>query len=133
MVQLVINGTTYPETSADKYQVWIEDLGQMMRMAAWNLVFEKRGQIYKISYSYDYFTPFLLNKCLSDLRAGNEVEVGFLLPDGSSSSGLFRCTKFPQPTFAFSKGFGDDARGYWHGISFELEGVEIIAANNSEV
>ena len=127
MTQLVINGTTYPETSGDKYTVWIEDLGQMLRMAGGNLVFERRGQVYKIRYEYDYFTPFLLNKCLTDLRAGNEVQVGFLLPDGTSGSGLFRCTSFPQPTFAFSKGFGDSAEGRWHGIAFELEGVEIIA------
>ena len=126
MTQLIINGTTYPETSGDKYNVWIEDLGKMLRMAGGNLVFEKRGQVYKISYAYDYFTPFLLNKCLTDLRAGNEVQVGFLLPDGTMSSGLFRCVKFPSPTFAFSKGFAEDARGYWHGISFELEGVETI-------
>ena len=126
MVQLIINGTTYPETSGDKYNLWIEDLGQMIRMAGGNLVFEKRGQIYKISYAYDYFTPFLLNKCLTDLRAGNELAVGFLLPDGTMASGMFRCTKFPSPTFAFSKGFGDDAHGYWHGINFELEGVETI-------
>jgi hypothetical protein len=50
MTQLVINGTTYPETSHDRYRVWIEDLGQMLRMAGGNLVFEKRGQVYKISY-----------------------------------------------------------------------------------
>lgn len=126
MTQLIINGTTYPETSGDKYNVWIEDLGKMLRMAGGNLVFEKRGQVYKISYAYDYFTQFLLNKCLTDLRAGNEVQVGFLLPDGTMSSGMFRCVKFPSPTFAFSKGFADDAKGYWHGISFELEGVETI-------
>ena len=133
MVQLVINGTTYPETSNDKYTVWREDLGQMLRMAGGNLVFERRGQIWKIAYEYDYFTPFLLNKCLTDLRAGNEVQVGFLLPDGTSGSGLFRCTKFPAPKFAFSKGFGEEARGIWHGIAFELEGVETIADNNSEL
>ena len=133
MVQLVINGTTYPETDGDKYKVWIEDLGQMMRMAGGNLVFEKRGRIYKISYAYDYMDDFHLNKLLTDLRAGNEVEVGFLLPDGSSGSGQFRCTSFPSPTFAFSKGFGDDARGLWHGISFELEGVETIADDISEL
>ena len=131
MVQLVINGTTYPETSNDKYQVWVEDLGQMVRMAGGNLCFEKRGQVYKIAYSYDYFTPFLLNKCLTDLRASNEISVSFLLPDGSMPTALFRCTKFPSPTFAFSKGFGDDATGYWHGISFELEGVETVADNIS--
>lgn len=129
MVQLVINGTTYPETSRDKYRVWVEDLGQMVRMAGGNLCFEKRGQIYKIAYSYDYFTPFLLNKCLTDLRGGNEVEVSFLLPDGTMPTAKFRCTSFPTPTFAFSKGLGDSVQGYWHDIAFELEGVEADAAD----
>lgn len=126
MTQLIINGTSYPETSHDKYRVWLEDLGAKLRMAGGNLVFEKRGQVYHISYEYDYFTPEMMNKCLSDLRSGNEINVGFLLPDNTMASGLFRCIKFPTPVFAFSKGFDDDARSYWHGISFELEGVETI-------
>jgi len=126
MTQLIINDTVYPETSGDKYNVWITDLGTQLRMAAGNLVFEKRGQIYHVSYSYDYFTPELMNKCLQDLRSGDELSVAFLLPDNTLATGLFRCVKFPNPTFAFSKGFDDDARGIWHGISFELEGVETI-------
>ena len=133
MTQLVINGTTYPETSHDKYHVWIEDLGQMLRMAAGNLTFEKRGQVYKISYEYDYFDEFHMNKCLSDLRSGNEIDVGFLLPDGTMSSGLFRCVSFPAPKFAFSKRSGDAEVGCWHGIAFTLEGVEIIEDNVGEI
>ena len=126
MTQLIINNTVYPETSNDKYNVWLTDLGTQLRMAAGNLVFEKRGQIYHISYSYDYFTPALMNQCLTDLRSGDELTVSYLLPDNSMATGLFRCVKFPTPTFAFSKGYGDDAQSYWHGISFELEGVETI-------
>ena len=126
MTQLIINGTVYPETSGDKYRVWVEDLGQTLRMAGGNLVFERRGQIYHISYEYDYFRPTLMNTCLSDLRSGNELTVSYLLPDGSYGTGQFRCLKFPTPTFAFSKGFDEDAQGFWHGISFELEGVETI-------
>lgn len=126
MTQLIINDTVYPETSHDKYNVWLTDLGTQLRMAAGNLVFEKRGQIYHISYSYDYFTPSLMNTCLQDLRSGNELTVSFLLPSNQLASGQFRCVKFPNPTFAFSKGFGDEAQSYWHGISFELEGVETI-------
>ena len=126
MTQLIINGTTYPETEFDKYRVWKEDLGTQLRMAGGNLVFEKRGQVYHISYEYDYFQPALMNQCLQDLRSSDELTVGFLLEDNSFTSGKFRCVKFPSPTFAFSKGFGDDARGYWHNISFELEGVETV-------
>lgn len=126
MTQLIINGTSYPETSRDKYAIWKEDLGAQLRMAAGNLVFEKRGQVYHISYSYDYFTPTLMQKCLQDLRSGDELFVSFLLEDNTMASGLFRCVKFPAPTFAFSKGFDDQAQSYWHGVSFELEGVETI-------
>ena len=126
MVQLIVNGVSYPETSGDKYRYWLEELGKTVRMAGGNLVMEKRGQVYHISYEYDYFYPALMQTCLQQLRSGNELNVSFLLEDGTMSSGLFRCVKFPTPTFAFSKGFGDDARGVWHGISFELEGVETI-------
>lgn len=126
MTQLIINGTAYPETSGDKYNVWVEDLGAKIRMAGGNLCFEKRGQVYHISYSYDYFRPSLMNQCLADLRSGNELSVSFLLPDNTMATALFRAVKMPTPTFAFSKGTGDEVRGYWHGISFELEGVETI-------
>ena len=126
MTQLIINGTSYPETSHDKYAVWVVDLGTQLRMAAGNLVFEKRGQVYHISYSYDYFTPSLMQTCLQDLRSGDELNVSFLLEDNTMESGLFRCVKFPTPTFAFSKGFDENAQSYWHGVSFELEGVETI-------
>lgn len=126
MTQLIINSTPYPETSGDKYQVWIEDLGQTLRMAGGNLVFEKRGQVYHISYSYDYFTPSLMQTCLQDLRSGDELNVSFLLEDNTMSTGLFRCVKFPSPVFAFSKGFNENAQSYWHNVSFELEGVETV-------
>ena len=95
-------------------------------MAAGNLVFEKRGQVWHISYEYDYFTPTMMQTCLSDLRSGNELSVSFLLEDNTMENGQFRAVSFPAPTFAFSKGFGEDARGVWHGIAFELEGVETV-------
>lgn len=126
MTQLIINGTQYPETSGDKYRVWKEDLGEKIRMAGGNLVFEKRGQVWHISYEYDYFRQSLMNTCLTDLRSGNELSVSFLLEDNTYTSGLFRCISFPAPMFAFSKGFDDNAQSYWHGIAFELEGVETI-------
>lgn len=126
MTQLIINGTPYPETSGDKYNVWVEDLGSKIRMAAGNLCFEKRGQVYHISYAYDFFRPSLMNQCLADLRSGNELTVSFLLPDNTMSTAQFRAVKMPTPVFAFSKGFDENAKGYWHGISFELEGVETI-------
>lgn len=126
MTQLIINGTAYPETSGDKYNVWVEDLGAKIRMAGGNLCFEKRGQVYHISYAYDYFKPSLMNQCLADLRSGNELTVSFLLPDNTMVTGLFRTLKMPAPVFAFSKSFNEDARGYWHNIAFELEGVETI-------
>lgn len=122
MTQLIINGTTYPETSRDRYKIWTEDLGEKLRMAAGNLVFEKRGKVLHISYEYDYFKPELLAQCLTDLRSGNELAVDYLLEDDTMASGFFRPVSFPMPTFAFSS----DGKGYWHGIAFELEGVETV-------
>lgn len=126
MTQLIINGTSYPETSHDKYGVWQVDLGETIRMAGGNLVKEKRGKVWHIRYEFDYFYNSLMQTCLNDLRSGDELSVAFLQEDNTYTSGLFRAVSFPTPTFAFSKGFGDDAKSYWHGISFELEGVETI-------
>lgn len=126
MLQLSINGVSYPETSRDRFQIWQEDLGVTIRMAGGNLVKEKRGKVWHISYEYDYFYPALMNRCLADLRSGNELNVSFLMEDGTYASGLFRASKFPTPTFAFSRDYGNGSQGVWHNISFELEGVETI-------
>lgn len=119
MTQLIINGTEYPQASNDKYKCYKKDLGESLRMASGRLVFEKRGQVTVIEYSYDYFGEKLMRRCLADLRSGSELEVSYLSPERNELvSEKFRCTQLPSPSFAFSRG----DKELWHNISFTLEG-----------
>lgn len=120
MVQLTINGVDYPKTSRDKYRCYWKDLGESLRMANGRMVFERRGQVQVIEYTYDYFDDAMRMACLAELRSGNVLQVNYLSPEGDTLSGQFRCTRFPQPTFAFCRG----DKPYWHNYEFTLEGVE---------
>lgn len=124
MVQLIIAGTAYPLTSNDKYKCYLRDLGESIRMASGRLVFEKRGSVRVIEYTYDYFGDTLLRKCLADLRSGRELEVSYREPESDTmQSGWFRCTKWPAPTVVFAEG----EALCWHNVSFTLEAVDADA------
>lgn len=121
MIQLIINGIEYPESSHDRYKCYKEDLGESMRMISSRLVTEVRATIVVLEYSYDYFKDALMRQCLADLRGRSDLVVQYLDPEtGSIKNGIFRCTKKPAPTFAFS--VNGEAR--WHNINFKLEETE---------
>lgn len=121
MIQLMINGVAYPETTHDRYKCYTEDLGEDMRMVNSRLITEVRARIVVIEYSYDYFKDALMRTCLRDLRGGADLEVQYLAPEENAlQSGVFRCTRKPSPTFAFSV----NGSPRWHNISFKLEEVE---------
>lgn len=121
MTQLIINGTSYPKTSNDKYKVYKTELSESVRMAAGNLVYEVRGKYTIIEYSYDYFPTEIAAKCIADLRSGEELTVSYLVPyETEMPTQTFRCTKMPEPVFAFGRG----NTAYWHDFSFTLEAVE---------
>lgn len=121
MTQLIINGTSYPETSRDKYKCYREDLGESMRMISSRLITEVRASIVVVEYSYDYFGDALMRQCLTDLRSREDLTVQYLSPDSDTLvTGVFRCTVKPAPTYAFSVG----GAPRWHNISFKLEEVE---------
>lgn len=120
MTQLIVAGIEYPETSHDRYKCYVEDLGESIRMISSRLVTEVRAQIVVIEYSYDYFGDDLMRVCLQSLRSNADLNVQYLAPDKEGmQTGIFRCTKFPSPTYAFSA--GGIAR--WHNVSFKLEEV----------
>ena len=124
MVQLIINGVEYPETSHDKYTAYTRFEGEDLRMISGRSVTELSYRIWVVEYSYDYFKNSDVNRILQDLRRGNTVEASFLPPGKDERiSDAFKCTKYPMPTFAFSRG----DKSFWHQISFTLEGVNGIA------
>lgn len=120
MQQLIIAGIYLPETSHDKYQCWPEELGQQIDMISGRRVYELRGHVQKIAYSYDYLTADMWQALSGVLRAGNSFTVTYL-PDNSEEmkTGIFLCESLTQPTFAFSR-YG---KAFWHNISFTLREV----------
>lgn len=120
LVQLILNGIHLPETSNDKYQCWPELLSTQVDMISGRRVFEVRGVVQKISYSYDYMGNDLCRQVLSILRSGAAFPVAYLPDDGDDLvSGVFLTESMTHPTFAFS----DDGKPYWHNLSFVLREV----------
>ena len=123
MTQLIINGTTYPEASNDKYRSYKVESTEQLRMASGRLVEEVGYKYWVIEYAYDYFPEALMRTCMTDLNSGNELSVSFLEPENDELQiGLFKCTKKPTPLFKFSR----SGAAYYHGISFRLEGVYAV-------
>lgn len=121
MIQLMINGTAYPQASRDRYKCYTKELGESLRMLSSRLVTEVRAAVTIIEYSYDSFDDALMRQCLADLRGRENLRVQYL-DAGSDAlkSGVFRCVKLPAPSFAFA----DRGKARWHNIAFQLEEVE---------
>jgi hypothetical protein len=123
MTQLIINGTTYPVSSRDKYRVYDTPRGEQIEMADGTLVTELSGYTRYIEYAYDYFPPELMRTCLSDLRFGKLLTVAYAEPMSDEvATGLFKCVSTPSPRFAFEK----DGRAMWHEISFKLQSARSV-------
>lgn len=121
MVQLIIDGIYLPETTRDKYSCYPEQLGECVEMISGRQVVEIRGNVQKISYSYDYMGNDLCRQLLAVLRSGRSFQA-FYLPDDWNEmiSSQFICESLSNPTFAWSK----SGVPYWHNVSFTLREVK---------
>lgn len=110
-----------PETLAENYQCYDEDLGELLTMIPGNIVFEVRGTVKVITYYYEYFDDMLRKWCLSRLRKGKEVLVNYLDPnEDGMQTGTFMCTEPPRPVYYFSL----DDQVFWTKFGFTLREVE---------
>lgn len=121
MVQLIINGDIQlPKTSHDRYKCYEAPLKQKVEMISGRVVFEVRGYVQKIEYSYDYMGNDLCRKVLSVLRGRQEFSVVYLPDSGDEmQTGVFVCENLTEPTFAFSR----SGKPYWHNLAFTLREV----------
>lgn len=123
MVQIILNGLEFPETSGDKYRCYPKDIGTTLTMASGRTVFEKRGEKTVVEYSYDFpdgIADGLMRQMLTILRSGKEI-TGTVLDDSADEMRTeeFFCKELTPPSYAFS--IGDVP--YWHSVSFTLEAV----------
>lgn len=120
LTQLIVNGIYLPETSKNRYKCYPSQLGTQVDMISGRRVWEIRGTVQIIEYSYDYLTPGLWQALANVLRSGTAFPVIYLPDNGAEMvSGTFMLDSLTPPAFAFSR------RGepYWHDISFKLREV----------
>lgn len=106
-----------PEVSRDQYSCWEEVLSVQKQMISGRLIIEGRGEVWRVSYSYDYMGNETMRAALAILRSGAPF-VATVLPDNSDEpvTSTFVCTRLDPPKMAFSR----KDKAYWHRISFEL-------------
>lgn len=118
MTQLIIEGMAMPETLAEQYQCYPEELGEFITMIDGTLTFESRGEARVITYYYEYFDDTLRKWCLSNIKKGRELLVNYLDPEKGNDlqTGIFMCTDPPRPVYYFSV----DDQVYWTKLKFTL-------------
>lgn len=121
MDQIVIGNVKLPEVSRDNYSCWEELLSVQVDMISGRRVIERRGKVWKVSYSYDYLGENTLRLLLAVLRAGTPV-IATVLPDDRDETvtSTFVVESVSNPTMAFSRRKGDTENAFWHKISFVL-------------
>jgi len=121
ITQLIVNGIYLPQTAGDKYRCYPAELGTQVDMISGRRVWEIRGHVTKIDYSYDYLTPALWAQLAAVLRSGTAFPVSYLPDDGGGMvSSTFMVESLTPPVFAFSR----RGEAYWHNIAFTLREVE---------
>ena len=110
-----------PYTSQDKYECYEEEVGSRVEMISGRVVWEVRGHVQKIHYSYDCMGNNLWRRVAAFLRSSRAFTVQYL-PDDSDEkrTSQFVCESLTPPKFAFR---GEDGQYYWHDIEFTLREV----------
>lgn len=117
MTQLIINGITLPETSADRYTAHPEDLKLQATMISGRIVTEKRGTVWVVSYSYDWLPDSIWRPLAANLRDASPMPVIFLPDNGDEMiSDTMVTTALTNPVYAFAR----YSRPYWHNLAFSL-------------
>lgn len=119
--QIILGNSIYlPITSRDRYKCYPIQLGETVQMISGRTVWEVRGNVWRVEYSYDYMGNDLMRSVMEILRSGQSFTAA-VLPDNSEEPVVsqFLTESFPQPTYAFSRA----GIPYWHNISFVLREV----------
>lgn len=122
MTQLILNGITLPE-SKKRYRAWPEEGSVSVEMINRRLVKELRGDIWRVSYQYGYFSDAEKNALLAALELGRRQPISCTFLPPSSSTMLTRpfwVTDIQYPTFMWSA----EGNPLWADFAFELREVE---------
>lgn len=120
MTQLIINGTTMPYASNDKYWCHEEPLYKQLTMISGRVVNELRGKVWTAHYEYDLL-PDGVWQAISPILIAKAPVPCAMLPDSSDTmiSCAAACSDMTFPKFAFTSG----GKALWHGIAFTMREV----------
>ena len=106
-----------PEVDQDNYSCWEELLSVQVDMISGRRVIERRGKVWKVSYSYDYMGDRDMRLALTVLRSGAPF-VATVLPDNSDTpvTSTFLVESLTPPKVLAMD--GDEP--IWHGLAFTL-------------
>lgn len=115
-----------PCTSNDKYESYPEEIGSKLEMISGRVVWEVRGKVQKIRYSYDAMDNTTWRKIARYLRSSQAFIVQYLPDDGDNMrTGMFICDSLTSPKLAFQAvdSDGNIRMNFWHGLEFTLREV----------
>lgn len=122
MTQIILNGITLPE-SIKNYRAWKEELSVSVEMIRGRLVKEVRGNVWRASYQYGYFSDQQKTALLNALEAGRSAPISCsILPPHSNTmyQSSFWVVDIKYPTFMWSS----NGSPLWADFAFELREVE---------
>lgn len=116
-----------PESRKGGYSAALAPLGVDVEMISGRMVRELRGEVWKITYQYEYFDEDMKNQVISVCRKGRREPIGcsFLPPESTNLiTSRFWVLEFKEPKFYWGrKGTGAPVP-LWGGFSMTLREVK---------
>lgn len=123
MTQLILDGIALPESVKGGYAAVKEPLSRNVEMVSGRMVREMRGNVWRISYQYGYFSDELKNQILAACERGKKqpITCGFLPQEspGELTYSEFFVTSVTRPKFMWSA----NSKPMWGDFSVELREV----------
>ena len=123
MTQLILDGITLPESVKGGYAAVKEPLSKNVEMVSGRMVREMRGNVWRISYQYGYFSDELKNQILAACERGKSqpITCGFLPQEsaGELTYSEFFVISVTRPKFMWST----NGKPMWGDFSVELREV----------
>ena len=119
MIQLIINGVPYPETSIEQYHAQPRDTGIDLEMIAGTTITELGYRKMYIEYDCELIDQTTFLHAMANIYRGNRLDVQYLIPESDElQSGIFILDGH------LNRHWGD---GDWYVVGFKLRGVNPIA------
>lgn len=132
MTQLILNSRAdpviLPQVSRERYSAAPEALLENKEMISGRMTKELRGDVWRVSYEYDYFKQAMKDRVIAACRKGMREPFwcDFLPPESSGAllSAFFWVMSFNEPKFYWSRDVRGVSTPFWGGFSLTLREVK---------